>query len=76
MCENLPSACKAYWHVLGEEVGNAGNTSRGLSKTKLLVNDRLIALDGLQVYPSHAACCRPGLGAFPKGCSWTTWIWS
>ncbi|GMH44902.1 hypothetical protein BSKO_12859 [Bryopsis sp. KO-2023] len=27
--------------------------------------------EGLKVYPTKSACCRPGQGAFEEGCSWS-----
>ncbi|GMH32385.1 hypothetical protein BSKO_00219 [Bryopsis sp. KO-2023] len=71
-CEDLPEVCKAYWQV-AEKANNASKVMRELRETSILVGGRLISMDGLQVYPSKASCCRPGLGAFDQGCSWTTW---
>lgn len=74
-CQNIPELCSVFWNVI-EEAKNGTRSTREVQETRFLIKDRTISLAGLQVFPSRAMCCRPGLGAFTKGCSWTTWVWS
>ena len=63
-CEHRPQACSDYWDAAGRQVFINGSTASSAAT---------IWPPGpkLQVWPTQAACCQPGLGAFKKGCSLT-----
>ncbi|CAD7699737.1 unnamed protein product [Ostreobium quekettii] len=70
-CKNLPKVCDAYWEVMaGANELNYTAALNALQRTEVQLGHRLIALRGLQVYGTKSDCCHPGLGAFPKGCTW------
>lgn len=56
-CANVPSAAEAYYKpkANGDEVG--AKLAKDLRDGKALV------------FPTKAACCKAGTGAFPEGCS-------
>lgn len=72
-CEHKPHICAEYWDsadVAEYTTAAAAGSRRGQNETHPGVHLSMPpAQPGLEVYPTEAACCHAGLGAFVNGCS-------
>lgn len=64
-CVNRPDAAKAYY-ALGNATANAAVAQFGAEDVKLA---QALRAKSTLVFPTRAACCKPGTGAHEQGCT-------
>lgn len=65
VCVPAPDACQKYWEI--RQNGTLQSEGEGI---KVRVWDKDVDLSGLQFFANIADCCRRGMGAFAKGCTY------
>ncbi len=70
-CVNVPQLSEAYYGLAGGSKSRTQLAASGVPETTLQVAEGLIAKLAL-VFPTKAACCKAGNGAFVDGCTVVT----